>query len=460
MINSNPDLEKKLLSGLLQHRTFLDTHVDLVTSLFFTQIEHQNIFISLKKYYEKYKTLLSEDAYTATLDRSSGDFDVMLSYIPLFKELKALVVDPGELRFVYQELKDLKTRRQLFTLSHSLDKELDTGKTSEELLKKLRKSVTEIEQEHHDIKVTRRELTETLAERKELYMQRKSGLYERGALFGFKELDDLTEGMQKEELGIIIARSGVGKSRMLFNMGYNMACQNKYVMYISIEMYCSQVEKMFDSRAAYVSSFRLKKGKLNPDEEQRYMYFIEQVKGKTFPFYLVDMPSGCTVETLDAELDNYEVKHNHPVDVLIVDYLMLMQSPKDSNLSVQYGDLTKRLKQLARARKTVILTAAQTNRKAVEAAEVNTEHISYSDAIGWNADTVLSLSQTKQEKAQNIMALNVIKYRDGGNRILKLYCDFDHSFIGDCPPVYPGRQEGVSNASPSTEGAHSSGTTS
>ena len=443
MISVNPDLEKKLLSGFLQNKSFLDAQVTIVESDYFLVPEHQELFQKIKQYHISFQTTLSEEAYSQTLERHEGtNFEKTLSQIALFRELKSRVSDPGELRFVLGELADLRTRRSLSQLITNVSMNLNQGKRSEEILKLVNRGLSDIDQRHSSENITRRTMVETVVERKEQYNLKKSGVITPTCLLGFKELDDLTEGLQKEEIGVVIARSGVGKSRMLFNLGYNIALQGKHVMYTSIEMYCTQVERMFDSRAACISSYRLKKGKLDPAEEQRYFAFLEKQKTNPCTFYLVDIPTGCSVQMLEAELDRYESKHGHPVDVLIVDYLMLMHvNTHSSNLSVQYGDLTKQLKALARSRKISILTAAQTTRSSIQAPEVGTEHVSFSDGISWNSDLIVALGQSKTERLQNILSVTVVKYRDGrSNKTFKLFVDFDYSYIGDAPPSAYGGQ--------------------
>ena len=60
------------------------------------------------------------------------------------------------------------------------------------------------------------------------------------------------------------------------------------------------------------------------------------------------------------------------------------------------------------------------------------EHIAFSDEISHNCDLIVHLEQSEEQALQNILALEIVKYRDGKSNVkFELFCDWDLSFLGN-----------------------------
>jgi len=440
-------VEEHLLSLLLKDISFVDKAMMILQGNFFYRKEYINLFGAIKKSYELYHRLLTKEMLESFLDRSfrkqlvggrltENELNERKNlYLNLYVKLSSNQVDSNNLIFLCQEVRDLKTKRELYEVTKETIDDLKSGKLGKDIVKGVEQKLNKIRLDSGDITINKRLIHEESEKRWEEYVDRRDHPEKYiGVLFGLQELDTLTNGMQKGEIGMVFARTGRGKSRFLFNYGYNASKKKFHVMYASLEMYINQLERMYDSRDARISYTKLKMGKLSPEEEKSYQYVLSQQKKRQDFFYTVDIPRGCNMSLLEAEVDNYEQKFGHSVDLLIVDYLMLMKSTNyETSTSERLGAIAREMKELARLKKFVLFTANQANRAVTDSnmVSVGTEHISLSDQIAPQCDYVAYLDQSNEDRLKNLLQNYVIKYRDGAGKKMTHYVNWDCNFIGD-----------------------------
>jgi len=443
----NDEIEAKILSILLKEPLRVDEALKKIQSHFFYRKEHSNVYQTIKKVYEKFHIALDRETLESYLDKSLrklfGEGKIQENQIQERKELylklyDRLVYDNPDstnYSFLLDELKDLHIKRSVYGVSKKILEDLKGGKEGLDITKKIENQLSKIRVDAQDIQVIKRFMHERVDERWNSYTDRRDHPEKYvGMLFGLQGLDEITNGMQKTELGMVFARTGRGKSRFLFNFAYNASKAKHHVVYFSLEMYIQQIERMYDSRDARISYTRCKMGRLTQQEEESYKFVLSQQKKRQDYFYTIDIPRGCTMPMVESEVNNYEQKFGHGVDLIIIDYLLLMrQTGSYNSTSERLGSLAREMKELARLKQNVIFTANQANRGAVDTdtVSIGTEHISMSDHIAPQCDLVLYLEQSPEDKLKNLLQNHVVKYRDGGNRKLTHYVAWDQNFIGD-----------------------------
>jgi len=204
-------------------------------------------------------------------------------------------------------------------------------------------------------------------------------------------------------------------------------------MYFSLEMSLEQLERVYDSRAGMIPYSDIKMSKLGAPGEAEYFQLLDKIKDKRDKLYIVDIPRGCTVNAIEAEIDEYEKIYHKRPDLVIVDYLSLMQSTrKYSNTPEKMGMLTQELRELGRAKRFATFSATQANRDILEATSPGTEHVAWSDSVAPHCDLVLNIpKQSEEEKMQNLLKLIVVKYRDGANVEIETYVDWTRNYISN-----------------------------
>jgi len=89
----------------------------------------------------------------------------------------------------------------------------------------------------------------------------KNGGTKAGIPTGFSIFDRYTGGLNKKELYLFFGRSGIGKTRVLFNFAYNLCKRKLWGIYFSLEMYKEQMDRIFDSRHGSIPSDDIKYGR-------------------------------------------------------------------------------------------------------------------------------------------------------------------------------------------------------
>ncbi|MDR1892498.1 MAG: replicative DNA helicase [Oscillospiraceae bacterium] len=173
---------------------------------------------------------------------------------------------------------------------------------------------------------------------------------------GLSGLDRMLTGLNKSDLIIVGARPGMGKTSFVLNIAKNVAQkQKKTVCIFSLEMTRDQLAQRLLSDAASIQSEKLRTGELKP-EEWSDLIAASGILGNC-QIYL-DETSGITVQQMKAKL-----RRMKRVDLVVVDYLQLMQTakPKDNRVA-EVTEITRNLKIMAKELNVPVLVCAQLSR--------------------------------------------------------------------------------------------------
>lgn len=430
-------LEKKVLAYLLKDLRYLSIAQQTLRPEFFDYPFHTRIFKAIQFAYSKWHTTMDYEIFEKKFIKKSGlESEEKMDYLVLFKQLLKMEVDDSKFTYYIDSLKDLKIKREMQNLVSNFGKKLEADdNTGEELVSQMVENIHKIRLSSDLVTINKGFVYDNIEERIKWYDVRKKQGDVPGIPYGWAKLDELTGGHFNQELIVIMSRTGGGKTRVMHNFAYNANVAKAKVLYVTIEMSGGEISRLYDSRLCKLHYEKIKKGKLSQEEEDKWksiLTMMEQRKKKGF--YVVDIPQGCTVDTIEQEVYDYE-KRFGKLDTIFVDYLQLIKSTeKGLSKTDQLGDITQRLKQLARAKNISVITATQANREALKVesgTDVGTEHIAASDQIGQNANMVLYLFRTPEDKMKNTMKVNIVKYRDGGGLWFEVFADWSRNYIGD-----------------------------
>jgi len=218
---------------------------------------------------------------------------------------------------------------------------------------------------------------------------------------GFEELNRLTYGLKKDELVVLAARPGIGKTTFALNVVLNTCksevTKNKSVALFSLEMGIDQLVSRFLSIISAVPLEKISKGQLEPEELAKIKYAKEILD--RYDIRLEENPNTYLDEIIDK---CYDLKRNGNLDLIVIDYLQLVQIKQGqgrnvSNRNEEIGRISRSLKKLAINLRVPILALSQLNRKAEgdskdsENPEPQLHHLRESGSIEQDADTVLFL---------------------------------------------------------------------
>ncbi len=219
----------------------------------------------------------------------------------------------------------------------------------------------------------------------------------RGIPTGISELDDTITGLNRSDLIILAARPGMGKTSFALNIARHAAVTaQKRVAFFSLEMSREQLASRLLSTEALVSGTKLRTGELNEGEWAR---LIEGGDILSKASIYLDDNSSITVPEMKAK-----IRRLKNVDLVIIDYLQLMNSAKRIENRVQeISEITRNLKIMAKELNVPVITLSQLAR----ASEKRTEHrpvlsdLRDSGSIEQDADIVLFLYREDYYQNEN-----------------------------------------------------------
>jgi replicative DNA helicase len=199
------------------------------------------------------------------------------------------------------------------------------------------------------------------------YMDKLEQLHERrgaivGVPTGFTDLDRLTGGLQRSDLIILAARPAVGKTSFALSLAHNATIKHgRSVAVFSLEMSKEQLLQRFLSMDAGVDQQRLRTGWIEDDEWDRIITSMGRLSEANI---WIDDTAG--ISTMEMRSKARRLMAEHGIDMIIVDYLQLMQSEmggkRNENRVQEVSEISRSLKGLARELNVPVLALAQLSR--------------------------------------------------------------------------------------------------
>lgn len=240
---------------------------------------------------------------------------------------------------------------------------------------------------------------------------------------GFSQLDKIILGLNKSDLILLAARPAMGKTAFALNIITNVAIKTqKSVAVFSLEMSREQLVTRILSSVAKIKGISLKTGNLTIDDWNRLAVSAQELSRAKI--YIDDMP-GITVSEMKAK-----VRRLRNIDLVVIDYLQLMQSSKRSDNRVQeISYITRSLKIMAKELDVPVIAISQLSRGP----DMRAEHqpklsdLRDSGSIEQDADIVMFLYREayydKTCENPNIAECIVAKNRHGETSVVELAWD-------------------------------------
>ena len=437
---TNNDIERKLLINLLKSVDALNFAMSTLTSQEFFEPIYITMFNFIDRFYRNYYTILPLNALEIQLAREKIDDDMKRKLVLLHMELNACI--PNEhTRYYLTELKDFRIKRELRDVFYDIKKGLEDDKPVPALMERVTQNILKISRETES-EITRIGINGQADERKQLYLDKETSPEKfKGLPFGFTEIDEATGGIMPGNIGLIFARTGVGKSRLLFNIGCNIALTGKTVMYFTIEMEARMLQHMWESRmmsknwlsgGPYIPFRKIVDAKLTDAERAVYFKFLDDSANSQLPFEIVDMPRGCTPGLIESELTMYKKQYNKLPDIILADYANLMHPNEKYDKGWEKFDiLFRELKQVGRAHHLPIVTAMQQNRESLKSKDIGVEHIGLSDMAAAHCDFILHLKRDERDTVNKEMHINFVKARYSEQVSTTVLADFAINYMQD-----------------------------
>jgi replicative DNA helicase len=218
-------------------------------------------------------------------------------------------------------------------------------------------------------------------------MQAQRGLVT-GVPSGFSDLDEMTSGFQKSDLVIVAARPSMGKTSLVMNMAVNAAVDaGKTVGVFSLEMSKEQLFMRMLTSESRVDAHRFRGGFLGEQDYARLVGAFARLHDAKI--FIDDTPG---VGILEMRAKCRRLKLEHGLDMIVIDYLQLMQGRgKFESRQQELSSISRSIKILAKELEVPILALSQLSR----APETRSDHrpqlsdLRESGALEQDADVVM-----------------------------------------------------------------------
>lgn len=277
-------------------------------------------------------------------------------------ELGGIVSTSANTRYYANIISEKSTLRRLIKASATINEmSYDSSKSLDSIIENAEKSLDEIIAKRVSDGFTpiSNILTETI-DRLEALSKNKSRIT--GIETGFADFDRKTAGLQPSDLILIAARPSMGKSALALNIAqYAALKKNAATAIFSLEMSKEQVVNRMLCSYACVDSQKLRTGDINQDDWDKLAEAIGQYSDA--PIF-IDDNSDTTIANLKSKCR--KLKREHGLDLIIIDYLQLMNSgTRSESRQNEISSISRSLKALAREINAPVIALSQLSR-AVE----------------------------------------------------------------------------------------------
>lgn len=234
---------------------------------------------------------------------------------------------------------------------------------------------------------------------------------------GFKDLDALTSGLHRSDLIILAARPAMGKTAFALNIAQQTATKaGASVLIFSLEMSKEQLGQRLLAIQARVEMQKLKTGSLERKDWDRLNMALDELHSSKI--FIDDTPG---VSIMEMRNKCRRLKAEHGLDLIVIDYLQLMQGDgRADSRQQEISAISRNLKLLAREMDCPVIVLSQLSR----APELRQDHrpilsdLRESGSIEQDADIVIFLYRDDYYNPDNsdkhgICEVNLAKHRSG-----------------------------------------------
>lgn len=259
----------------------------------------------------------------------------------------------------------------------------------------------------------------------------------RGALTGiptgFRDLDKLTNGLQRSDLILVAARPSMGKTAFTLNLAqYAAVTTGRKVAFFSLEMSKVQLVNRILASVSGVSSNKLRTGQFENADWDALVRASQTLSEA--PLFIDDTP-GLTAQDMRSKLRRLKAEQGG-LDLVVVDYIQLMQgrsSKNGENRQQEISEISRNLKLIARELNVPLVALSQLSR-GVEARTDKRPVLSdlrESGSLEQDADIVTFLYRDwyyateadREAMDQDITEVIIRKHRNGELGTVKLLFD-------------------------------------
>lgn len=441
----NIEAEQAVLGAIFLEPQSIATATELLQPEDFYRASHQRIYEAMSHLSEKGEPI---DLVTVTTSLSNNKTLDEIGGVSYLSDLANSVPTAANIGYYARIVEEKAILRRLIKTATTI---VTNGYSEEEniegILNDAEKSILEVAQQKDSGKF--KNIKDVLIDVYDNIEQLHNTSAEvTGLPTGFRDLDGMTAGFQRNDLIIIAARPSVGKTAFALNIAQNVAAHtDENVAIFSLEMGADQLVMRMLCAEGNIDATRLRTGKLETEDWGKLTMAMGSLSNAGI---FIDDTPGIRVNEIRSKCRR--LAQEHGLGMILIDYLQLIQGSGNSkeNRQQEVSEISRALKGLARELNVPLIALSQLSR-GVEGRQDKRPMMSdirESGSIEQDADIVGFLYRDdyydQESEKENIIEIILAKQRNGPVGTVELmfvkeynkFVDLEHRYDeSDIPPA-------------------------
>lgn len=259
-----------------------------------------------------------------------------------------------------------------------------------------------------------RPLLTRAVERIDVLFQTKGALT--GISSGFRDIDEMTSGLQPADLIIVAGRPSMGKTSFMMNMAESAAISGESpVLVFSMEMPSDSLVLRMLSSLGRIDQTKIRTGQLGDDDWPRLTSAVTLLNDK--PLF-IDDTAALSPNEIRSRARRVAREHGK-LGMILLDYIQLMQvSGTTENRAGEISEISRSLKSIAKEFDCPVIAGSQLNRSLEQRPDKRPimSDLRESGAIEQDADVIMAIYRDEvyhEDAEKGIAEIIILKQRNG-----------------------------------------------
>lgn len=353
------EAEQSVLGGLMLDNRAWDEIAERLVSDDFYRLEHRDVFNAMGRLAEESRPL---DVVTLSEELESHDRLGRVGGLSYLAELARNTPSASNIRAYADIVRERATLRKLITAANQIAEGAfnPQGRTADELVNEAERLVFQISESRPKSggAIGMSDLLSKAVDRIDELFNLKGQMT--GLSTGFRDLDDMTSGLQPSDLVIVAGRPSMGKTTFAMNLvEHAVVSSDKAVVVYSMEMPADSLMLRMISSLGRIDQTRVRNGQLEDEDWPRLTSAVNLLKDKRL---YVDDTAALSPNEMRSRTRRI-AREAGGVGLIMIDYLQLMQVPGMSeNRTAEISEISRSLKGLAKEFNCPVVALSQLNR--------------------------------------------------------------------------------------------------
>lgn len=410
----NQEAEQSVIGAIFLEPQALITAAEILQYEDFYRVAHQKIFQTMNKLSDQGKPI---DVVTVTEELSAKKELEDVGGLSYLTEIANAVPTAANIAHYARIVEEKALLRRLIRVATNI---VEDGFTREDeveaLLSEAEKKMMEVSNRKNagDFRHIKDVLVQTY-DNIELLHARKGDIT--GVPTGFRDLDRITAGFQRNDLIIVAARPSVGKTAFALNVAQNVATKTEEnVAIFSLEMGAEQLVMRMLCAEGNIDAQILRTGALTAEDWRKLTMAMGSLSNAGI---FIDDTPGIRINEIRSKCRR--LKQEYGLGMILIDYLQLIQGSGNGkeNRQQEVSEISRSLKALARELQVPVIALSQLSRGVEQRQDKRPmmSDLRESGSIEQDADIVSFLYREdyydKETENQNMIEIIIAKQRNG-----------------------------------------------